>query len=435
MLCGQVAGRLLILLDIANVSPVVGVNLAVLAVLTPWATYAVALLSFHILDPLPAARQTALAQMREGMIVLDARQRIASVNPAAATMLNIVASRAQGRLLPDLLPDLLLPASAGSSAPRAAAPAQYAGEPLEITWRGAAGEHWYAVERSQLSDFRGQLVGHLLMLRDVTEQKRSHAQFLEQERALATLRERERLARELHDGVAQQLAAAHLQVSTAKLLSAHGQVGQLQVCLDDLADTTLQAEADLRAYLLGVKTTTAAARPLFSTLREYLVQFTRVCGIPAHLTAPAELEEEGLPPAVEVQLVRIIQEALTNVRKHAYVRPNDPDGRDGRDTHEAPSVQVIFSLCGAQVHIVIADNGCGFNPAPEARAGSGYGLRAMEERAQAVGGSLCVTATPGQGAKVTVTVPRLHTGAATAAPIYSSGAQEPGASNGDGVTR
>ncbi len=393
MLCGQITGRVLILLDITSALRFIGIDLTVLAVLAPWATYSVALLGFHILDPLPATRQTALAQMSEGMIVLDARQRIASVNPAASAMLHISATHAQGRLLRELLPastDLPAWLTAGSSG--------QAAKPVERNLGSDADEHWCAVEHSLLSDFRGQSVGSLLMLRDITEQKHARTQLLEQERALATLRERERLARELHDGVTQLLAAAHLQANAAKLLFAGSQASLLQSCLDDLAATTLQAEAELREYLLGVKTTSNGARPLFATVREYLLQFTQLYGIPVELTVPPALDAEGLPPVVEVQLVRIIQEALTNVRKHACRRQAD---------EPAPCrAWVTFVLAGAQVTVVIADDGGGFDPAAEARPGSCYGLRSMGERAQAAGGSLAVTSSPGQGTQVTIVVPR-----------------------------
>ena len=72
-----------------------------------------------------------------------------------------------------------------------------------------------------------------------------------------------------------------------------------------------------------MKTTSNGARPLFATVREYLLQFTQLYGIPVELTVPPALDAEGLPPVVEVQLVRIIQEALTNVRKHACRRQVD----------------------------------------------------------------------------------------------------------------
>lgn len=397
MLCGQAAGRVFILADVAGMPPPLGIDLAVLAVLAPWTAYAIALLGFHILDPLPPARQTALAQMSEGMIVLDARQRIASVNPAASAMLEISAADARGRLLGEFLP----------VSPELACwcSAAWSGQGGKLPSEIGHGEHWYAVAHSPLSDFRGQPVGHLLMLRDVTEEKRARIQILEQERALATLRERERLAHELHDGVAQLLAAAHLQVNTAKLLAARGQGAQLEACLDGLEETTLQAETDVREYLLGVKSTAAGAHPLFLTLREYLGQFTRSCGIPVELSVPAELEAKGLDPEVEVQLVRIIQEALTNVRKHAAILTAGPGIREQAGVQESCRARVIFTLAAGEVQVVIADDGCGFDPAAGSRAGSKYGLRSMEERAKAVGGSVAVTARPGQGTQVTVLAP------------------------------
>jgi signal transduction histidine kinase len=417
MLGGQIMGRVLILLDITSVPRFMGIDLTVVVVLAPWATYAVALLFFHILDPLPAAQQTALAQMSEGMIVLDAGGRVASVNPAAAAMLDTGMGRARGRLLGELLPASVdLPAwSAGSANGKAP-------ESAEIHFGSGTGEqcgdHWYAAELSSLSDFRGQRVGSLLVLRDVTEQKQARVQLLEQERALATLRERERLARELHDGVTQLVAAAHLQVNTAQLLLARGQEAQLQSCLDGLAATTLQAEADLREYLLGVKSTNSGARPLFAALRDYLSQFTRLYGICIELIVPPALEEEGLPAVVEVQLVRIIQEALTNVRKHACI------------THPTCRASVTFALAGAQVCVVIADDGAGFDPAAEASTGSRYGLRSMEERAQAIGGSLTVASSPGQGTQVTVVVPHTTPIGAAGAGIQRNGVQAAIAGNG-----
>ena len=200
MLCGQIMGRALILLDIASIPSFMGNDLTVIAVLAPWTMYAVALLGFHILEPLPAAQQTALAQMREGMIVLDTGGRVASLNPAASAILNIAASQRQGRSLGELLPRRsdLSGRSAADSARR---------EPTEISL--AAGRRTL-VRRRMLANsatfvaYSSATCSCCAMLRSKSGQR---AQILEQERALATLRERERLARELHDGVTQLLAA------------------------------------------------------------------------------------------------------------------------------------------------------------------------------------------------------------------------------------
>ena len=88
-------------------------------------------------------------------------------------------------------------------------------------------------------------MGYLLMLRDVTERTQAQARLMEQQQILATLRERERLAREMHDGLAQSLAAAHLQASTAKLSLTRGATAEVAESLDDILDTTVQAETDV----------------------------------------------------------------------------------------------------------------------------------------------------------------------------------------------
>ena len=215
MLGGQITGRVLILLDITSVPRFMGIDLTVAAVLAPWATYAAALLFFHILDPLPAAQQTALAQMSEGMIVLDAAGRVASVNPAASAMLNIAVGRARGRLLGELLPASVRLAGLVRWRPHRESAWSQPRSTLAATLVSSAGSIGTPSNSRRSATFAANCAGNLLMLRDITEQKRARAQVLEQERALATLRERERLARELHDGVTQLVAAAHLQVNTA----------------------------------------------------------------------------------------------------------------------------------------------------------------------------------------------------------------------------
>ena len=382
MLLGDFAGRglyAIYMLD-AHLPSLALLDAFVAALLLNWIMYAIALFGFHIFDPLPAARATALAQMPEGMVVFDARWQVANLNPAAASILSLPATHTRGKLLAEILPEYC---------DEVARCAKTDAAPTEISLGTGAGLRQYALDFSTLRDFRGLRIGHLLMLRDVTERRRAQAQLLEQQRTLATLEERERLARELHDGVAQALAAAHLQASTARLLLARGETAQVDECLGSLTGTALQAEADVRDYLWETKTAISDSRPFFPTLRTSSLRFTRQYGLPVELTVPPQLEEQGLAPIVEVQLLRIIQEALSNVRKHAA----------------ASCVRVDFSLAGPQVRIVIVDDGHGFDPAAIAGQGEGYGLRAMRERAEAVGGSLAVSSVPGQGTQVVVHVP------------------------------
>jgi PAS domain S-box-containing protein len=386
MVSGQIVGRGLFLLEAAQVfQPAAPLDVPPIAF--EYLMYAIALFSFHIFDPIPLAHRTAIEQMHAGILVLDPQGQVVSLNPAAERILGAPASSARGQPVRELLP---------------AYPDRQLAENEEIEIELSLPERHrdrlaarqelrhYTLTISLLNDFRGLAVGRLLLLRDVTVQKQAQAQLVEQQRTLATLQERERLARELHDSLGQTLAAAHLQASSARLLLARGQTAETDECLERLASMTIDAEADVREYLLGAKTVLSADLPFFPALRQYLQRFSQQYKLPAELAAPPQLEAQGLERVVEVQLLRIIQEALSNVRKHARAHRAD----------------VSFSVSGTLVQITIIDNGQGFDPAAvAARQGDGFGLQSMRERAEALGGRLEVISHPGQGTRVEVHVP------------------------------
>jgi len=387
MLVGQVGGHALFLVERTNLTDSI-LPLDMLGMAFEFSMYTIALFGFRILDPMTLAHQSVIAQMREGMLVLDPQGRIVSLNPAAERIFHTTLTTSpKGKPVKEVLPAypdraLLDPGETEIELSLPGVHPNGVGSRLET--------RYYQLEASSLRDWHGLEVGHLLLLHDVTEQKRAQSRIMEQQRALAVLQERERLARELHDGLGQVLAAAHLQASTAKLLLARGEVAQVNECLDNLADTTLQAEADMRGYLLGAQTMTSADRPFFATLREYIVRFTRQYGLPVELSVPLELEEQELPPTIAVQLLRIIQEGLSNARKHACAR----------------CAQVTFTVSGDWARVVISDDGQGFDPAAvAAQQVGGFGLQAMRGRAEALGGILRVESTPGGGTSVIVEIP------------------------------
>ena len=98
---------------------------------------------------------------------------------------------------------------------------------------------------------------------------------------------------------------------------------------------------------------------------------------------------ERLPPALELSLYRIIQEALTNVEKHSA----------------ATAVEINLTAEETSVLLQISDNGCGFAPAQAARPDSGLGLLHMRERASLVGGVFSMTTAPGKGVQLLVQAP------------------------------
>ncbi len=175
----------------------------------------------------------------------------------------------------------------------------------------------------QLSTLRhrgGFRLGYLVVMNDVTERKQEEERMLEHQRALATLRERDRLARELHDSLGQVLGFAKMQAQAARELLARGDAPQTDALLARLVSVAQDAHADVREFLLGARTDGAADLDFLPALEDYLHRFQATTGIATTLEASPSLVGRVLEPMAGTQLLRILQETLTNVRKHARAR-------------------------------------------------------------------------------------------------------------------
>jgi signal transduction histidine kinase len=374
MLFGEIASRALWL---AGETRTTRVNADVMAILLVWGAYAVALFGFRILDPLGAARQTVIRQMREGMVVFDNQWRAVSVNPAAERILGARESELRGRTWGELLP------AAGP------APVDTTTQPSlpPLTLGAPDRPRSYALDLSPLMDQRGLRAGSLLLLLDTTEQRRAQAQAETQARTLAVLAERERLARELHDSAGQVLAFVNTQGQAARRLLARGDVEVADDYLARLVEVAQEADTDLRESILGLRVA-LTGQGLAQALTVYLAQYQKRSGIRAELVGDA-LDADALEPFVEAQLLRIAQEALTNARKHSGAR----------------SVRVVLERDPTNLTIRIEDDGCGFDADMLRERGESVGLRVMRERARDAGGAISVQSAPGQGTSVRVTAP------------------------------
>lgn len=391
MLAGMFTGRVIYSLDvIGTIHSHLPLN--VLGMAFEFLMYAVALFGFRILDPTVLARQAVTVQMREGMLVLDHQGRIAGLNPAAERIFGIAARRLLGQ--PALK---LLPACPAVALAR--------GQETEIEFNLGAGTALrnYTLGISSLKDWRDLAVGSLLILRDVTDQKQAQAQILEQQRALALLCEREQLARELHDSTGQVLGYASFQLEVVRDLILGGQAavsagqvteGNMQLTeagkqLMRLGSVVEQAHADLREEILNLRLAPTSRQPLLSTLRQYLDGFSQNYAIQTELSVDPGVDESRLNPEAQMELFRVIQEALSNARKHS----------------RATCVQIGFAAQDYDLRIQIQDNGRGFEPAMPAGKNDHFGLRFMRERIERLGGSLQIESSPGAGTRVSIGVP------------------------------
>jgi PAS domain S-box-containing protein len=395
MLMGQLVGRMIFMMDRAHLVQsllpldLVGMSLEFLM-------YAIVLFGFRILDPMPLARRTVIQQLQTGMLVLDPQGKIISLNPAAQAILGRSEKHAVNHSIRELLPACVglfedLQAAGTSQVEISLLEGNSLGK-TQGTARDGVGAGTEArevqVEISPLKDWRGLGVGHLLLLHDVTEQKRTQAQLLDQQRALAMLNEREQLARELHDSIGQTLGFAGFQLEAATKLVQDGQAASAVAQLNRLAGIVRETHADVREYILDLHSAPAPQQPFFAALRRYLKGYTQNYGIQASLSIDEHLGDEPFSPDARMQVYRILQEALSNARKHS----------------QAHCVQVSFTREDGSIRMTIQDDGAGFDPTQVAGEGH-FGLKFMRERANQLGGSVVIHSTPGEGTRVVVEIP------------------------------
>lgn len=204
---------------------------------------------------------------------------------------------------------------------------------------------------------------------------------------LAILEERDRIARELHDGLAQLLAAITLQSARARASLADGNTQAARVAVDRIEQASGAAYTDVREAIVGLRTGAETNFP--DALRETADWFSDTTGIA--VTVDADLAPGTLPPIAELQFLRVVQESLANVRKHA----------------QAVHVWITAAHdASGNLRLTIRDDGVGFDPDHVPRGGrQHFGLLIMRERVESFGGALTITATPGDGTTITIIVP------------------------------
>ncbi len=213
-------------------------------------------------------------------------------------------------------------------------------------------------------------------------------------RALAVRGERERIARELHDGLAQVLGYVNTKSQAATELLDSGRVPEARAQIDELAVAARSIYVDVREAILGLSSPVESSGGLVAAIRDYAGRFAEASKLAVRVEADPSAGVV-LDPEVEDDLFRSVREALTNVRKHA----------------EAHRVSVRVSRTSDEVDVEIEDDGRGFDPRV-AEAGSDWphlGLVGMRERAAAAGGTVEWRRTGDHGTLVRLTVPAKRT--------------------------
>lgn len=204
---------------------------------------------------------------------------------------------------------------------------------------------------------------------------------------LAVAQERLRIAHEMHDGIAQVLGYVSTKTQAATEYILQGKTDDGLDQLRQLGNAAREAYGDVREAIVDLRTLPGPSQSFEEVLRDYADRWMDQTGIATQLLVDTTLT---LTPGMELQLVRIIQEALTNVRKHAKATTAKVDlrRRDG----------ILF--------LTVADDGVGLqqtarNPTVFPR----FGMATMRERTESIGGRFVIESTPGSGTTIRVEVP------------------------------
>lgn len=199
-------------------------------------------------------------------------------------------------------------------------------------------------------------------------------------------RQNRRLAFDIHDGVTQSLCAALLQVETIESLAVTREQRAAAAALRGLLDRAL---GDIHEIVCELRPAAVDAEGLTVKLRSYIEESTARTGLIVDLDVTGR--EPALSPSAQIAVLRIVQESLTNVRKHARV----------------PRASVSLRFEPTQVVCQITDRGDGFEPDAVGDGGreAGFGLAGMRERARFLDGTLDIHSTADDGTTVTVRIP------------------------------
>lgn len=204
----------------------------------------------------------------------------------------------------------------------------------------------------------------------------------------AVLEERTRLAREIHDTLAQQLTGIVLQLEAAQTLIDRGsdRARSSVTLAHELARSALQ---EARRSVWNLRPAPLAATGLVAALEREVRSLEERTGISVRFRTRSVPRHLSLSPTAEVALLRIVQEALANVSRHSG----------------ASRVDVRMRSAGRELLVSVRDDGAGFDPSAAPARDDCFGLQGMRERIRLAGGSLVVASAPGKGTEVTARIP------------------------------
>jgi PAS domain S-box-containing protein len=251
---------------------------------------------------------------------------------------------------------------------------------------GSATPVWIALSQVPLEAGNGHTV-RMVIITDLTDRKQAEATRLGLLKRLLSAedQERRRIARELHDETGQSLTALLVGL---RAIEEQGVLVEIRSTARQLRGIAAQTVEDVGRLARGLHPSILDDMGLTAAARRYVSDYRKSFGVVVHFRAHS-IVADGLPPLAQTTTYRILQEALTNVARHA----------------RAHAVRVDLKQDRTALELVVRDDGVGFDAGAVLEAPSGLGLHGMQERVALLGGSVEIASQPGQGTTIRARIP------------------------------
>ena len=205
-----------------------------------------------------------------------------------------------------------------------------------------------------------------------------------QSRQSAVMAERNRMARDIHDTLAQGFTGVIVQLEAAGEAMSQSRTARVSDHLDQAGELARESLREARRSMQALRPQALEGKQLSEALRDLVKKMTAGTTVKAEFTSQGE--QQKLPPEWEANLLRIGQEVLTNVLRHA----------------RASEFNVLLVFDSREIRLNLRDDGCGFDPK---RRHEGFGLQGMRERAEGMGGQLSIESANGKGTMISIVLP------------------------------
>jgi len=320
---------------------------------------------WQFLDLTPVARDRVIEKMQQGVVMLDARQRIVDINPAALYILHTtpaVIGRSFATQFPDCAAIL-----AGTE------------KSQEIEWPGRP-RQLLSISTTPLYDRRRQITGYVILCQDITRERQKQQELWDRQIELAVLEERQQLSKDLHAQTGQVLGQIVTLARNATSLLEEEHYAATATALAQLIEIARGSGIEIDEFVKSLQPV-AASPDFFEALAQYTDHFSQSRNLSVTLTHPPQPANDLLSPMVQIQLLHIIQATLDE---------------------EPPTAQIIISVNEGWVQTIIARAGIEIENGNEEK----IVLSAIRQRAEAMGGTVEVRAGSEASSHLIIQLPR-----------------------------